>query len=136
VCVLYYTWLWQFGTGVHYYSFSSSTYGHHYVFLARVLWKRGKRYTNSSGRVAEAVRRARGYDDMWQGQQYQQRTGQRDYCQCQMPTASTAVLEARQPRFRAKWEGGYGCGTMLATIQSHNNRDHACLMHPCAGSTL
>ena len=41
---------------------------------------------------------------MWQGQQYQQRTGQRDYCQCQMPTASTAVLEARQPRSRAKWE--------------------------------
>jgi len=41
---------------------------------------------------------------MWQGQQYQQRTGQPVYCQCQMPTASTAVLEARQPRSRAKWE--------------------------------
>ena len=35
--MLHYTWLWQFGTGAHYYSFYSSTYGHHYVVvLARV----------------------------------------------------------------------------------------------------
>lgn len=36
VGVCYYTWLWHFGTGVHYDSLSSSTYGHHYVVLARV----------------------------------------------------------------------------------------------------
>ena len=37
VCVvLYYTWLWQFGIGMQYYYSISSTYGHHYVVLARV----------------------------------------------------------------------------------------------------
>lgn len=33
---------------------------------------------------------------------------------CQMPTARTVGAQARQPRSRAKWEGGYRCGTPVA----------------------
>lgn len=58
---------------------------------------------------------------------------------CQMPTASTAVLEARQPRSRAKWEAPTLQQLLWNQLARANLVRFAripCLLHPCAGSTL
>ena len=77
-------------------------------------------YTNSSGRVAEAVLeggsdggRARGYDDMWQGQQYRAAHWATRLLPMPMPTAGAVGARGSSASFPRQMGGAYAASTAV-----------------------